>query len=183
MIKSIEDRRRFGIHELGLLENSADRSFDIVLQYSARLLGVGKIAFMVFNDERDWLVSKASVGLGQIQKSAIGLAIAGSLASEIRFEGTSLVVEDIYERPHLSDCVEKRIVGIASYIGSPVHGPAGVIVGVLAAMSDTPRQWTRSDRKTMEDSAYLLSQRIMLKASFETLRLVSAERKRISQVS
>ena len=44
-------------------------------------------------------------------------------------------------------------------------------------MDLAPVDWTPHQSKLLEDLAFLLSQQIMLKASFATLKIMSAERK------
>ena len=67
--------------------------------------------------------------------------------------------------------------GARSYIGGVVKGPADEPIGVLSAMHPSTYDWTFHDVKLIGDLGYLLSQQIMLKASFETLKIMSAERR------
>ncbi len=74
------------------------------------------------------------------------------------------------------DAPEIRYLDAAAYLGTPVYGPDRDAIGVLAATHSAPREWNMAALKKMENLAYLVSQEIMLRASFETLRIMAAER-------
>ena len=133
-------------------------------------------ALFVFNDNASELFLNASTGLNRSAPGLIGLPLTGSVASLVRSENRVTRIDDL-QAALLDTSVEFLRFGIRSYLGAVVQGPADEPIGVLAAMRQAPHNWTFREARLVEDMAYLMSQQIMLKASFATLKIMSAERK------
>ena len=133
----------------------------------------------IFDDAASALLVRTSHGLDGDHSSPNGIPLTGSVAAFARASGRTTRICDLAEAPH-DTSVEYMRFGAQSYLGSIVQGPADEPIGVLGAMHPQPHVWTYREARLVEDMAYLLSQQIMLKASFATLRIMSEERKNTS---
>ena len=61
-------------------------------------------------------------------------------------------------------------------MAAPVLAPDGRAAGMLVALEPAPRLWTEGELKRLEDLAHLISQEVMLRASFATLGIMARER-------
>lgn len=129
------------------------------------------VALIMFDDECVSIFLRAAFGLNKLLNPSIGFPSSGSIASVIRAENRSFLIND-FENTDIAHGVEVIIFKAASCLGTPVHGPAGEPIGVLTALKKSPYAWTTAQAEALEGFAFLTSQQIMLKASFETLRLM-----------
>lgn len=169
-------RRRFHLQDLGVLEGPPPRAIRSLVELCSVAVHAQAAALFVFDDTASELFLNASVGLNRETPGLVGLPLTGSVASFIRSENRLTRLGDL-QKPPFDTSVEHLRFGIQSYLGAIVRGPADEPVGVLAAMQKTPHVWSFQNAKLVEDMAYLMSQQIMLKASFATLRIMSAERR------
>lgn len=166
--------KSFGLRDLGVLDGPPEKGFDVVVRLVASALNAPMVALMMFDDECASIFLRASFGLSKHINPLIGFPVSGSIASVIRAENRSLLINDL-EHSEVTHSVEVIFFSAASCLGTPVHGCAGEPIGVLTVMQKSPRAWTNAQAESLEDFAYLTSQQIMLKASFETLRLMKRQ--------
>ena len=169
-------RRQFHLQDLGVLEGPPPRAIRSLVELCSASVQAPASALFVFDDTASELFLNASTGLDRDARGPIGLPLTGSVASFVRSENRLTRIGNLHCAP-FDTSVECLRFGIQSYLGAIVQGPADEPIGVLAAMHMTPHDWTFREAKLVEDMAYLMSQQILLKASFATLRIMSAERK------
>ena len=168
-------RRQFHLQDLGVLEGPPPRAIRSLVELCATAIGTPAAGLFVFDDTASELFLNASVGLNREASSLVGLPLTGSVASYARSENRVARIGELAVAP-FDTSVEYLRFGVRSYLGAIVRGPADEPIGVLAAMQMSPHEWTFRDAKLVEEMAYLMSQQIMLKASFATLRIMKAER-------
>lgn len=56
-------------------------------------------------------------------------------------------------------------LGVRAYLGVPIALPTGELVGALAAIDTTPRQWSEHDRKVLESLALVVEREISVGVS------------------
>ena len=161
---------KFGLRELGLLDGPPLRGASTVVNAVSELLSVRHAAFLMFDDEASTVQTRAS---SRPLRPLVEFPIAGSLSEWVRTENHTLAISATeFEAPL---CPERKYMDAGAFVGAPVYGPDTEAVGVLAAF-DMPRSgWNSASVKKLENLAHLISQEIMLRASFQTLRLMSAE--------
>lgn len=163
--------RQFGLDELGILDGPTLRGAETVVKMAETVLQVRRTAFLVFDD----LSASISVRIcSALQYVSRNMPATGSLCSQIRSERQTLAFKDTCWDGTLTP--ERRNLGAVSFLGAPVFGPTCEPVGVLAAIELSQRSWTRAECRKLDDLAHLISQEIMLRASVETLRIMSEER-------
>lgn len=161
----------FTLQDLGLLMGPPVKSFDAVVSLASRVLNTPKVALMMVDVENGSVFLRASIGFDHAAFPMFGYPICGSIAGRICEINSSLQNGDV-SNSNLANAVEAEYLGAESFLGTPVHDPAGAPVGALIALHTKYRAWTNSQIEALETFAYLASQQIMLKASFETLRLM-----------
>jgi GAF domain-containing protein len=162
----------FSPRDLGVLDGPPEKGFEVVVGLCAIALRAPKVALFMIDDENASLSLRASNGLDQSINPLIGLPLAGSIVSQIRTDNSPVLINVDTDAERL---VETKFFGASSCLGAPVHGPDEDAIGALLAMHDTANAWTKAQVKAIEGFAYLTSQHIMLKASFETLRLIKQD--------
>ena len=131
--------------------------------------------FLVFDDVAGCARVRISSGR---PKSVRDVPLADSLSAWIRAENATLAVTSVSaEAPNAPELDALQADG---FLGAPVYGPDKDVIGVLAAVHSSPREWAGLHGTKLENLAHLITQEIMLRASFETLRLMSAERVRMN---
>lgn len=164
-------KHQFGLHELGVLEGPPLRGAQTIVETVAELINVPHAAFLVFDDA----AGCARVRISSTQPNTLlDVPLAESLCNWIRDEDKTLAVSSI--KVETPGAPELQFLGAAAFLGTPVQGPGSEAIGVLAAIHSAPREWNGAAVKKIEDLAHLISQEIMLRASFETLRIMSTER-------
>ena len=171
-----KSRRQYGPQDLGILDSPPSRGIRTVVELCAVSLKSPIAALFVFDDTASELFLNAAFGLEQMENKQQGLPLTGSVASFARGEIGGVRIDDL-ATPPFDTSVEHLRFGARSYLGDVVRGPANEPIGVLSAMRHKPSTWTLQDNRLIGDLAYLLSQQIMLKASFATLKIMSSERK------
>ena len=161
----------FDLHDLGLLEGPPVKGFEAVVSLASRVLKTPLIALMMLDIESGSIFVRASHGLDHNQPPLFGFPYHGSIASKVCDENTTMQFNDM-PQSDIAHTVEARFFGAKAYLGTPVHDPVGMPVGVLIALDKTSHDWSSAQTEALEAFAYLASQQIMLKASFETLRLM-----------
>jgi hypothetical protein len=162
--------RRFNLRDLGVLEGPPLRGADIVVGAAADLLRCGRAAVMIYDDDTGSAFLRASAGFRPDETT---LPLIDSIAAIVRNERRPLAISDVAgEMPEAAELIRLRA---GAMLAVPVYGPDTVPVGILAALDDAGRRWTDQDMRRAQDLAYLASQEIMLRASFETLRILSRD--------
>ena len=100
--------------------------------------------------------------------------MSDSVALQVREEGRPVTIADTAS--DMPEAMELELLGARAVNAVPVFGPDTVPVGVLAAFEREAREWSPEEVSKVEDLAYLASQEIVLRASFETLRLLAQNR-------
>jgi GAF domain-containing protein len=167
---------RFDLEDLGLLDCGTDREAQIVVRHVGLALHVQCVGFFVADESRGVLLLRAKHSLSDACKVSGPLPLAGSLAADIIENDRILEITSITDDEDFAQSVEVRSLSVMAYLGVPVHGPAGETLGVLGAISRTPRPWSPIDRTELREAAHLLSRHVLLKAALRTVKLLSRER-------
>ncbi len=170
-IEKIGTGFQFGLNELGVLHGPPLRGATTIVNALADLFEVHYGAFLVYDDTAGCV----RVRISSRKSQAVGEApLSASLCDWIRTEDATLAVASTLEET--PEAPELKFFGAGAFLGAPVYGPAQEPIGVLAAIHPSPRDWSAKATRQIGDFAHLISQEIMLLASFETLRIMSIER-------
>lgn len=164
----------FTLQDLGLLVGPPIKGFDAVVSLASNVLRTPKVALLMIDVENGSIFLRASHGFDQSKFPLFGFPYHGSISSKICNENKTLQISNVSSATFASTG-EANFFGANACLGSPIHDPAGAPVGVLIALHEKTHEWTDTQIEELEAFAYLASQQIMLKASFETLRLMKRE--------
>ena len=163
--------RRYDLNALGLLGGPPLRAASIVTEIACESFEAASVAFIVYDD---------SCG------EAVVHAVARRLKVGTRYplhKAAAALVRDVPDQVQIVDllhCVptpaENSEFGMVSMLTAAVTGPDTAPIGALAVLDVKPRSWPPMKQKQLKDMAYLITQEVMLHASFATLELMAGER-------
>ena len=168
-------KRHFDLRDLGVLDGPPPRGALTIVDTVGSVLSVPIAAFLTFDDEKSCVSVRASTS---IRRTGEYYSSTNSIASQTRLENATQSVNNM--RAEASDAPESESLGAAALLAAPVYGPSQEAVGVLAAVRDTPHYWSKGESRILEDLAHLISQEILLRASIQTLKIMSSERSWLS---
>lgn len=156
----LDPRRLDALRETGLLDSEIEEQFDRLTRLASRLLRAPATFFSLVDEDRDYY--KSCVGFSE------------PLTRERQMTGTTfchfslvadgaLVIPDTRADPvyHLVPTVES--LGVAAYLGVPVRGPTGDVLGSFCAVDVTPRDWTPLEVDTMKELAVSAEREVALR--------------------
>lgn len=175
-IESLQPKSTFGLEELGLLDTTPLKSIDTIVNFCADATNVRVSAFMVFDDKQASLVVRSAANRSGLSKGVIPTEGVMSASSIVRERLSPVSFSNLAAGFDTADALERRKFGASAYLGAPVFGPLGEVVGVLATLTPDERTWTKDERERVKGYAFLLSEQIMLRAALETVKLMARER-------
>lgn len=147
----IRDAARLdALRETGLLDSEVEEQFDRLTRLAASLLGAPATFFSLVDQDRDFY------------KSCFGFP--EPLASERQVEGVTfchyslvskgaLVIPDTRADPIYRTVPTVESMGVAAYLGVPIHAPDGQVLGSFCAIDFQPHDWSPTEVETMKELA------------------------------
>lgn len=165
--------RRYDLSALGLLDGPPLKAASIVTETAWESLGAASAAFIVFDDDSGEAVIHAAA---RQLKVGTRYPLYQSASATLRDASSKVVSINLMQvSPPPSERTE---FGMACMLAATVAGPDKKPLGVLATFDTKVRDWSPMKHKQLEDLAYLITQEVMLHASFATLELMAGERTR-----
>ena len=84
-----------------------------------------------------------------------------------------VALDDLRGADNTADNSFLEALGAQSYLGAPVFDPADTAVGTLCVLGTTARIWSERQKEQIVDLASLITERITLRATLATVRLLS----------
>ena len=181
-IESLQARNTFGIEDLGLLDRSPLKSVDTIVDLCAQSLRTPLVALMIFDDKSASLMIRSIIGNSTAQSNLLNFPVAMSASGMVREESGLVSISDLGLRSDTLDAAERRKLGATGFLGAPVFGPAGEVVGVLTAMTVTEHHWTNHERNVIASYAFLMSDQVLMRAALLTVKLMAQERDSLNAV-
>lgn len=167
--------KQYDLVALGLLDGPPLKAASIVTETTWENLQASSASFIVFDDAAG---------------EAVLHAVARKLKAGTRYPLHSSAVAKVRDRPGKASAMDLTLcpssppelteLGMLSMLAAPVTGPDREAVGALAVFDVQPRHWSAIKRQQLENLAYLITQEVMLHASFATLELMAGERTRLN---
>jgi signal transduction histidine kinase len=153
--------RLAALAETRLMDSPAEASFDRATRLAQRLLGAPVSLVSLVDDRRQFF--KSAVGLPEPWASRRQTPLSHSFCRTVVAAAAPLVVEDatIDERVRGNGAIEG--LGVVAYLGVPVHGPDGDLLGTLCAIEHVPRRWAAEDLAALTDLAAGVTAEIALR--------------------
>lgn len=175
-MEPLKKPQKFGLEELGLLSDLPLESFDIVVDLCAEAVAAQTVAFTVFDVVAGSVVIRSIVGHASVRLGPVDMPANDTLAWLVREKSAPISFSNLDLRCDTHRSMERTRLDARAYLGAPVFGPDGKIVGVLAAMTRGEHYWTLRQKSVVGSFASLMSDQIMLRAALQTVKLIANER-------
>lgn len=152
---SIDDARRSlrrleALRRTGLLDEPGTAALDRLTQLAATLIDVPATFISLLDADRDFYLSHH----GFAESLATDREIRGTTFCHFAMiNGGTLVINDTRADPRYRNVPTVESLGVAAYIGVPMHTAGGEVIGSFCAIDFVPRAWTARDRTVMEQLA------------------------------
>ncbi len=155
-----------------------DSGLDRHCRVAAAALGVDSVLFSVVDAERQFFPS--SLGLAEPYADEGQTPLTHSFCQHVVVRDRPLVIADASEEPLVAESLAQRDLGIASYVGVPVHDDDGFVLGALCATAPVPRVWTEDHVSTLADISRSIEAELSLRRTRSALQ-TRLDDERISQ--
>ena len=141
--------RLAALRATGLLGGVGNPLLDRLARLAARLLGAPLARVSLVTDS--WQHFPGTCEPDASRTAGRGTRLADSLCQFVVSSGAALSVADVsLERPiHERDALAEA--GAVAYLGVPLNTQAGWTLGALCVIDHQPREWSATDRETLED--------------------------------
>lgn len=128
--------------------------FDTIVEMTCKALRVPASMISAFDQNRHRILASHGV---PTETTAVGeVPLSHSLCKHVIAMGRPLVVLDALSHPLVADSPTVREFGLVAYMGEPLHGPCGDVVGCFSAFDYRARDWTDVQRRMMSINAMVI---------------------------
>lgn len=156
-----------------LLDSLPEAAFDRVVRLATQMVGAPVGLFSLVTPERQFF--KAQLGLGGLAADRRETPLSHSFCQYVVSADQPLAVADARESDLLHENGAVRDLGVIAYLGVPIHGPGGAVLGSLCAIDGRPRDWSDTDLAVMRDLGAVLETEILLRHEAARRQVLLAE--------
>ena len=146
----LDPQRLDTLRDTGLLDSEVEEQFDRLTRLASTLLGAPATFFSLVDEDRDYY--KSCVGFAEPLASEREMSGPTFCHYSLVAEG-ALVIPDTRADPVYRNVPTVESLGVAAYLGVPVHAPNGDVLGSFCAIDVRPRDWTPLEIATMKELA------------------------------
>lgn len=149
------------LRELELLDRSPSHNFDSITRLCATLIGCRYSLISLVDQNRQWFLSAEGIDDRETPRDV-------SFCQHALASGETFAVEDAAEDPRFAD--NPLVLDgpkIRSYLGQPVEGPGGHLLGALCVAHDSPRHFGEPEREILAHFAKIVEE--LIKAHSESI--------------
>ncbi|HWG55322.1 MAG TPA: PAS domain-containing protein [Gaiellaceae bacterium] len=144
-LDGVGDAQRLRVLErLGILDTPPEEEFDRLTRIAVDATGADASLLSFVTAERQFF--KSACGDVAALDGARETPISQSFCQFVVASGEPLVVTDAAADPVLCTNGGFTDLGVRSYLGAPVVGPDGVVLGSFCVLGPTVREWTAKDQ-------------------------------------
>ncbi len=152
VIQAVRDAERLrALHETGLLDSSAQETFDRHARIAAEALNAPVALVSLIDEDRQFF--KSCLGLPEPWASERQTPLSHSFCQHAVAAREPLVVDDARQHPVLKDNLAIRDMDVVAYAGIPLIDSRGNALGTLCTIDNRPRQWSRHQVELLGDIA------------------------------
>jgi signal transduction histidine kinase len=160
--------RLLALQRSGLLDTSADRTFDRLTWLVRHVLKVPIALLSLVDADRQFF--KSAIGLSEPWASRRETPLSHSFCQHVVASGAPLAVEDARAHPLVRDNLAITDLGVVAYLGMPLAQPDGHVLGSLCAIDTVPRSWTAGEVDALRDLAELAKDEMVLRRLKDDLK-------------
>ena len=144
--------------------------FDRLTALAARSLGVPLVSVSFVTEGRVYVQS--SVGLPGWTCGAAGTLVDATICRHVIANRTAVVIADTRSDERTRDDIGLHAAGVVSYLGVPIHGHAGQVVGSLAAGDYSARIWHPDEIEILRNLAALAEAELRRRAEEQLVEAI-----------
>jgi signal transduction histidine kinase len=152
--------RLAALRDAALLDTPPEEAFDRLVRLAASLLGVPAAFISLVEEGRDFY--KAQCGFGEPLASRRELEGETFCHHTIAAEGP-LVIADTRASPVFRGLPTVESLGVAAYVGIPIRGARGHVLGAFCAIDSRPRDWAPAEVDVLAELARSAEREIQLR--------------------
>lgn len=134
----------------GLLDSEIEEQFDRLTRLASKLLNAPATFFSLVDEDRDFY--KSCFGFPEPLASGRELTGVTFCHYSIVSDG-ALVIPDTRADPVYRQVPTVESLGVAAYLGVPVSGPDGEVLGSFCAIDFSPKDWSPLEVEIMKEFA------------------------------
>ena len=151
--------------DLEILDAPTERSFELLTDLAADILGAPVALLTLVTDERQFFVG--STGLGEPWSSSRETPLSHSFCQYVAMRGEPLIIKDAREHALVCDNLAIEDLNVVGYLGAPLLHE-GQSLGSLCAIDPKVRDWTKGDLEMLTRLAVIAaSEFVKRKSSLE----------------
>ena len=145
------------LHRAELLDTDAEDRFDRITGLVRDVLGVPVCLVSLVDNSRQFF--KSASGLAEPWASRRETPLSHSFCKHVVASRAPLIVTNSETDPRVINNLAIRDIGIAAYLGVPLHSE-GVVIGSLCAIDVQPRLWKTSEVERLTAFAAIVDEQI-----------------------
>ena len=157
---------KYSLEKLGILDAPADSTFDNFTKLACSMLGTSVSLITIIDFEKDRQFFKSQVGLDGELAEHRQTPLSHSICQHVVNDNATLVVDDTALHEKVKDHPAVRDLGVATYLGAPIHSPESKPIGAFCVIDFESRQWTQEETEQLERLARCIADAIKLKSAY-----------------
>ena len=131
-----------------LMDSMPEAVFDRAARLGTRILGVPVVLFSLVDDNRQYFKAAAGLAEGLTQTP-----LSHSFCQYVVTAEAPLAVPDARDHPLLRDNGAVHDLDVIAYLGVPVRGTDGAVLGSFCAIDGQPHHWSAEQLSDLRDLA------------------------------
>ncbi|SIO16836.1 sensor histidine kinase [Vannielia litorea] len=161
------------LEETGLMDSVPEEVYDRAVRLARQITGAPVGLLSLVDNRRQFF--KAQSGLADAGVADRETPLSHSFCQYVVSSRTSLAVVDARTHPLLAGNGAVGELGVIAYLGVPVRGPGGEVLGSFCAIDSEAHEWSESQLKALEDIAGIVESEIKLHQALAERQLLVEE--------
>ncbi|MCO6384470.1 MAG: GAF domain-containing protein [Vannielia sp.] len=161
------------LEKTGLMDSVPEEVYDRAVRLARQITGAPVGLLSLVSNQRQFF--KAQSGLDEAGVTDRETPLSHSFCQYVVSSRTSLAVMDARSHPLLAGNGATSDLGVVAYLGVPVHGPGGEVLGSFCAIDNMAHDWSEEQMKALEDIAGIVESEIRLHQALEERQLLVEE--------
>jgi diguanylate cyclase (GGDEF)-like protein/PAS domain S-box-containing protein len=144
----------------GLLDAAADPAFDRLTSLAATTLGAPVSLVSLVEAKRQFFAS--TYGLPEPWATRRETPLSHSFCQHVVHSRDAVIVTDARTDPLVADNLAIAEIGVIAYLGYPLTGAGGTVLGSFAVIDVVPREWTAREMRAVAAFAAIATREVTL---------------------
>ncbi|WP_165611763.1 HWE histidine kinase domain-containing protein [Cognatiyoonia koreensis] len=166
---TLADTKRLStLEKMGLMNSLPEEAFDRITRMAQAMTGEPVSLLSFVDNQRQSFKSRQGFDVAETP-------LTHSFCQYVVSSNAPLVVADATVHPTLRENGAVKDYDVVAYLGVPVHGPEGEVLGSLCSIGNQPKNWSERDLAALEDLANMVETELLLRRSLSDRELVLEE--------